>query len=158
MADKKYEKYLTKNLFRPSMDAERQMVSTRHLDDFVGKNFSLDCAFRTKPLLMIPKPHKHKFDQYICFLSANEDDVTDFDAEIEFTLGDEREKQVITSPTIAFIPAGMAHGPLNFVRVTKPVLFLDVAITHKYERSWEAEDFGEVEGGEGEGGDGGGGE
>jgi hypothetical protein len=156
MADKKYEKYLTKNIFKPFRDTERQMVSTRHLDDFVGNNFSLDCAFITKPLLMISKPHKHKFDQYICFLSANKDDVNDFDAEIEFSLGDEHEKQVITSPTITFIPAGTAHGPLNYVRVTKPVLFLDVAITHKYERSWEAADFGEVE--EGEGGDGGGGE
>ena len=59
MADKKYEKYLTKNIFRPFRDTERQMVSTRHLDDFIGKNFSLDCNFITEPVLMVPKPHKH---------------------------------------------------------------------------------------------------
>jgi len=139
MADTKYGKYLTTNCTRPSLEKDRLMISTRHLDDFVGKNFSIDCAFVMKPILMISKPHKHDFDQYINFFGANLDDISDFDAEIEISMGDEQEKQIITSPTIVYVPAGLAHGPLNFVKVNKPILFVDIAMTNKYYRVWEAE-------------------
>ena len=151
MAEKKYEKYLTKDCTRPAMD-ERPMISTRHLEHFVGGNFSIDCVFRKTPILMLTKPHKHDFDQYIMFFGANLDDISDFDAEIELSLGEEQEKQIINSPTIAYVPAGLVHGPLNFARVNKPVLFVDIAMSNKYYRVWEAEDPEEEGEGEGEGG------
>ena len=86
---------------------------------------------------MIPKAHKHDFDQYIMFFGANQDDIGDFDARIEMTLGEEKEMQIITSPTIVYVPAGMRHGPLNFAVINKPVLFVDVASSNKYYRVWE---------------------
>ena len=57
-----------------------------------------------------------------------------FDAEIELSLGEEQEKQIITSPTAAYIQAGLHHCPVNFAKVNKPVLFVDVAIIGKYSR------------------------
>jgi len=149
MAAKKYEKYLTKNLLRPTPDG-KHMISTRHLDDFVGSDFSIDCGFITQPTLMIPKAHKHDFDQYLCIFGTNLNDPGDFDAEIEYSLGEEHEKYIINSPTIVYVPAGLAHGPLNFARITKPVLFVDVAKSNNYYRTWEDEDP-EDEGDEGEG-------
>ena len=83
---------------------------------------------------MISQPHKHEFPQYLHFFSANPDDGKDFDAEIEISLGEEQEKHIITEPTAVYVPAGLHHGPLNFARVTKPVLFLDIAVTGKYSR------------------------
>jgi len=139
MAEKKYAKHLTKNPFWQAPSGAN-LVSTRHMEKFFGGAFSIDCAFITKPVLMITKPHKHDFDQYIMFFSANQDDVNDFDARIEMTLGDEREKQIITTPTIVYVPAGMAHGPLNFAKINKPVLFVDVGSSNKYYRVWEAEE------------------
>jgi hypothetical protein len=83
---------------------------------------------------MITQPHKHEFPQYLHFFSANTDDAIDFDAEIEITLGEEREKHIITSPTAVYVPAGLDHGPLNFKKINKPVLFVDIAVTGTYSR------------------------
>jgi hypothetical protein len=158
MADTKYGKYLTKTILTKTPDG-KPMISTRHLDDFVGNNFSIDCGFVTEPFLMIPQAHKHDFDQYLCILGANQNDPGDFDAEVEYSLGEEHEKHIINSPTIVFIPAGLAHGPLNFAKINKPVLFVDIAQSNKYYRIWEeGEPEEEGEGDAGEGGDGGGGE
>ena len=118
----------------------KPIVSTRQLDSYGGGNFSFDCIFITGPRLMIPHPHRHKFDQYLCFASSNPEDTQDFDAEIEISLGEEQEKHIINSPTIAHVPPGLDHGPLDFVRVSKPVLFIDVAIIGKYERVEEEKD------------------
>ena len=51
---------------------------------------------------------------------------------IEYYLGDEGEKLVITRPSIVFIPAGMTHCPLTYTRVDKPIIFQNVAFTTEY--------------------------
>ena len=112
----------------------RPIVSTREAKSFGGGNFSFECIFIPSPRLMITQSHQHEFDQYLCFCSANPDDPYEFDAEIELSLGEELEKQIITTPTIAHVPATLPHGPLNFLRVDKPMLFVDIALTGKYSR------------------------
>ena len=135
MAETKYGKYLTRDCVRPSPSRKGAFLSsTRHLKSFGGNNFSIDCIYITFPRVMITHPHRHEFDQYLCFFSTNPDDPADFDAEIELSLGEEQEKQIITSHTVAYIQAGLPHGPVNFAKVNKPVLFVDVAITGKYSR------------------------
>ena len=133
MSDTKYGKHLTTDCVHMGK-AGTIVSSTRHLESFGGGNFSLDCIHIKAPKLMIKQPHQHEFDQYLCFFSANPDDPADFDAEIELSLGEESEKQIITRPTVAHVPAGLYHGPLNFARINKPVMFVDVAITGKYGR------------------------
>src|SRR4030043_1599823 len=110
------------------------ITSTRHLEKFGGGHLSIDSIDIPRPHLMISQPHKHEFPQYLSFFSANPNDPKDFDAEIEITLGEEQEKHIIKSPTSAYIPAGLMHGPLNFARINKPVLFVDIAVTGKYSR------------------------
>jgi hypothetical protein len=80
-------------------------------------------AFILKPVLHDTEWHTHKVDEYITFLGGSFPDVFDFDAEIEFCMGEEAEKFVITAPTTIHIPTGIPHGPLNFKRVDKPVFF-----------------------------------
>jgi hypothetical protein len=61
--------------------------------------------------------------------------VHSFDAEIEFFMGptlNEMEKIVITKPTIIRIPKCMWHSPLDFKRMTKPVLFQAVSMHGKF--------------------------
>jgi hypothetical protein len=135
MARTKYGKYLTTEVIKEDPRKEGSHVtSTRHLESFGGGHLSIDSIYVTRPHLMITQPHKHEFPQYLSFFSANPTDAKDFDAEIEITLGEEQEKHIIKSPTAAYIPAGLLHGPLNFARIDKPVLFLDVAVTGKYSR------------------------
>jgi len=44
-------------------------------------------------------------------------------------------KQIIDSPTVVYIPAGLFHGPIVFTKVNKPVLFIDIAMTNQYGRA-----------------------
>lgn len=80
-------------------------------------------AFITAPVYHDKESHTHRVDEYIAFLGGNFPNVFDFEAEIEFCMGEEEEKFVITAPTVIHIPAGVPHGPLNFKRVDKPILF-----------------------------------
>ena len=134
MTEMKYSGYLSRNCVVSSKVSNHLMMSTRQMESFGDGNFSIDCIYVTSPRLMIDKPHQHGFAQYLCFFSANPDDANEFDAEIEFSLGEEGEKHRITSPTVAYIAAGLNHGPLNFARIGKPILFIDIAMSGRYAR------------------------
>src|SRR3972149_2861554 len=130
MARTKYGKYFTTEVVRGDpRNSGAQVTSTRHLEKWGGHELSIDAIYINRPHLMISQPHQHGFAQYLSFFSANPKETRDFDAEIEVSLGEEQEKHIINSPTALYIPAGLHHGPLNFVRVTRPVLFIDTAVT-----------------------------
>jgi hypothetical protein len=138
MAEKKYEKYLTTNCLQPHPTKEGVfLTSTRNLDWSCKGNYSIDCFFLADPRIMITQPHQHEFTQYLHFFSANPDDAKEFDAEVEISLGEDKnnmEKYTITVPTAVYIPAGLFHGPLNFKKINKPILFVDLALTGTYSR------------------------
>jgi hypothetical protein len=81
---------------------------------------------------MIKEPHKHDFDQFLCFLGGNPLDVGDFGAEAELWLGEEKGKHIINTTSIVHVPKGLIHGPLIFTRVDKPIVFLDIFPAPKY--------------------------
>jgi hypothetical protein len=143
MAASKYDKYFTDEVVFEAIDKDGKktghfLASTRHLQEkWGGGQLSVDCMHMTKPHVMISQPHKHEFAQYLHFLSENPNDARDFDAVIEFTVGDSPEngqKYIITKPTAVYVAAGLYHGPLIFKVINKPVLFIDVAATGKYSR------------------------
>jgi hypothetical protein len=134
MNETKYGKYLTRECVILSKITGLRMMSTRQIESFGEGNFSIDCMYIDSPRVMIDAPHKHEFAQYLCFFSANNKDVSDFDAEIEISLGEEQEKHLIASPVVAYIEAGLSHGPLNFAKVNKPLLFIDIAMSGRYSR------------------------
>lgn len=78
------------------------------------------------------EPHKHDFHQILCFVGGDPNNIRDFGAEIEVYLGEEMEKHVITTNTAITIPPGLYHCPINFVKVDKPVVFLEVMLVDKY--------------------------
>ncbi|MBN1177059.1 MAG: hypothetical protein JXA51_05200 [Dehalococcoidales bacterium] len=130
-----YDRYFTTEIVKDHPEGGgAHITSTRHLKDFGGGQLSIDCIYITSPHRMISQPHKHDFAQYLSFFSANPDDAKDFDAEIEMCLGKEQEKHIITRPTSVYVPAGLDHGPVNFAKINKPVLFLDIAVTGEYTR------------------------
>ena len=83
-------------------------------------------------------PHLHNYDKIFIFLGSNPDDMSEFDAEIHLSLGEEQEKYVITSPTAIYIPAGLMHCPLTWERVDKPVMFSEICMTPRYEPKKDA--------------------
>jgi hypothetical protein len=77
-------------------------------------------------------PHVHDFPIVMSFIGADSKNIKDFDAEIEFYIGG--EKQIITTTAIVSVPAGTAHCPLIFKRIGKPIVFLECMLTDNYQR------------------------
>jgi hypothetical protein len=71
--------------------------------------------------------HAHKFPEMLCFIGGNPKDITDFGAEVEFTLGGEKHK--INQMAVVSIPSNVEHCPINITKVTKPIIFLEVSLT-----------------------------
>jgi hypothetical protein len=96
-------------------------------DEVVPGAFYLECVWvMPRPKATTPrpagagvKPHAHDYDEVICFFGTDPADFYDLGAEVELTLGG--EKHTITKSCIVFIPKGLEHGPLNFIRVDRPV-------------------------------------
>ena len=97
-------------------------------------NLTMALSCITQPFLMIKEPHKHDFDQFLCFLGGNPMNFGDFGAEVEFFMGEEREKRIINATSIIFVPKGLVHGPLNFKIIDKPIMFLDIVMASSYAR------------------------
>ncbi len=80
----------------------------------------------TKPM-SFDHSHSHDFPEMLCFIGGDPLDITDFGAEIEFTLGG--EKHLITTPAVVSIPGGVEHCPIVIKKVSKPIVFLEVSLT-----------------------------
>lgn len=132
MEESKYGQWFFKNPIVAGKFCDRLIFYSRN---YVGeKNFSVLWNCITEPYLMVNDPHSHDFDQFLHFYSADSLHITDFQAEVEISLGEEQEKHVITEPTVLHIPAGLIHCPLNFKVVNKPVIFMNVALTPQYSK------------------------
>jgi hypothetical protein len=136
MGETKYGKYLMTKCLEPK-EAGRPGVSPFFLkaesaEDSGRVNLSIIGGYITEPYTMEPGSMVHDFDQCLLLIGANPDDMSEFDAEVELCLGEEREKHIINSATIVHIPAGLVHCPLNIAKVNKPILFMDISIVGKY--------------------------
>lgn len=63
--------------------------------------------------------HKHDYDEVLCLFGTNMDDPYDLCGEVEFWLED--EKFILTRSCIIFIPRGLQHCPLNFLKIDRPI-------------------------------------
>ena len=132
MAKDKYGKYFFKNPIMKGQFCPRLIFFSRQHKEVGEKNFSVLWNCITKPFLMVKDAHTHDFDQFLHFYGANSLDITEFDAVIEMSLGEEGEKHIITEPTVLHIPKDTIHCPLIFKVVNKPVIFMNVALTPQY--------------------------
>ena len=128
MAASKYEKYF----IREPIEIGKFAPNLRFSSDFPDTSFTIRWHLVAGPWLMEEKPHSHDFDQFSCFLGGNPKDIRDFGAEIELFLGEEQEKHIINTTTVVYVPRGLVHGPLNFKKVARPVMFINVPLASKY--------------------------
>jgi hypothetical protein len=136
MAETKYGKYILKKPLKKSKHAANPwpVVRMEGGRDFQGAPVVMVCGCISTPFVMTTEAHAHDFDQFFVFLGGNPQDMKDFGAEVELSLGEEGGKQIIDSTSVVYIPGGMLHGPLNFKKVDKPIIFMDVALTSTYVR------------------------
>ena len=130
MAAGKYDEYfvnepLGKGGFYPSIIANGAK-------DFGGAEFSLRLHYITEPGILVRKPHSHDFEQFYFFCNGDLANFRDFDAEVEFSMGEEADMHVISTPTAVHVPTGMIHGPMNFRRVDRPIIFIDALLSAQY--------------------------
>jgi len=162
----KYGKYIIdRNIKRPKEHPDEELKKSGsglvvYCDDDVIKGaFYLNCAIMThktadnatyRPemhgsdkgdaekydVTKIVKPHAHDFDEYIIFMGTNaEEDRRDLCGEVELWLGG--EKQLITKSCGVWVPAGLYHLPINFIRVDRPILFMTTAPTPLYTKEYD---------------------
>lgn len=108
------------------------VVIANGAEHYEGSEFSLRIHYITEPGILVKEPHAHDFEQFFFFLGADFADVKEFEAEVELSLGEEVEKHVITIPTTVHVPVGMIHGPLDFKKVEKPIIFIDTLLSAQY--------------------------
>ena len=132
MSKSKYEKYVLRNPYRTIFKLE----SVSAHDGELKCNMIMGYQPVDEPFVMPPKTHKHDFTQVLCFLGTNPLNVREFDAEIELTMGEEGEIVTINSPSMVTVPPGVYHCPLNFKRIGKPIIFMELMLTGNYERTY----------------------
>jgi hypothetical protein len=85
-----------------------------------------------KAYKMIPKAHKHNCAEILYFIGGNPMNFKDFGAEVEFVIGEEEEKHIITTTTWVYIPRNVPHCPLDFKRVDRPIMFGHIMFAPTY--------------------------
>ncbi|OGO30872.1 MAG: hypothetical protein A2Z29_01295 [Chloroflexi bacterium RBG_16_56_11] len=144
MAEMKTAKYIREAPTRPSNHKEvTSPIPTLTSDETYGnEGFQMYWEAVTVPFIMNPAPpHQHPFTQYLIFLGGDITNLTDLGGVVELTLsedGKNLEKHIITRATTVYIPAGLYHCPLEFTKVTRPILFIDMFFAAKYRKQTRA--------------------
>ena len=146
MAELKYEKYITENVVKKNRWGGEGIGLGAVPDDIVPAvaRMNLGISVIRKPYTFHEPTHKHIFTEYFFFLGSNPMDMNEFDADVEYSFGAEREKHVITSPTIVVAAPGVYHCPLNYARVGKPFYCLEAFMTSEYGGIDLGEDLTEI--------------
>jgi hypothetical protein len=128
MANRKYERNFISNPLIEGKDVKYRLFCQGSKTGLGGvmDNYWFRWNCIAKPVVMA-EPHSHDFDEILHFYGADASDVSDFQAIVEFSMGEEQEIYTITQPTIVYIPAGLVHAPINFKVVKKPVIFMNVS-------------------------------
>jgi hypothetical protein len=71
-------------------------------------------------------PHVHPKPEILFFIGTNMEDLSDLGAEVEISIGDEKEKHVFNKTTAVILPGGVSHCPLTITKVDRPFYLTDV--------------------------------
>ena len=74
--------------------------------------------------------HTHDFDETIAWVGSDPNDQYNLNGEIEFWI--DGKQNFIDRSFIAFIPAGVEHGPINIRRIDKPMFHFTAGMGKKY--------------------------
>jgi hypothetical protein len=136
MAKSEYAKYFQPAPIKQSIFKQitQPQLLASGKDVFGGANFTMCWVLFTEPFVFVEDAHAHKYEQFFCLLGGNPMNINEFEAEIWFYLGREKEKFVITSPTMIHVPSGILHCPLIIKSVTKPVMYMDFPISPSFDK------------------------
>ncbi|GGR13972.1 hypothetical protein ACFOE1_11800 [Agromyces mediolanus] len=76
------------------------------------------------------REHVHDYDEVLTWTGSDPGNPRDLGAEIYLEI--EGERRIITTSGSAFIPAGVKHCPLGFIRVDRPFTFSALSLAPEY--------------------------
>ncbi|MGD9142601.1 MAG: hypothetical protein PVG61_02000 [Dehalococcoidia bacterium] len=76
------------------------------------------------------KAHSHDFAEAVAYVGTDPSDPYNLNGEIEFWIDGKQNN--IDRSFIAFIPAGIEHGPLLFKRIEKPIFHFTSGMSRDY--------------------------
>lgn len=115
--------------------------------DLPGAKINMGWQVFTKPYRLEMESHHHDTDEYLFFLGAELPDlVGSFDGEIEYFMGEEKERHIITEATVLYIPAGLEHNPCDIRRLTKPMMFSALQLAPYFNGKYETMGYMEFRG------------
>ena len=138
MAASKYGKYVLREPKGkgppPRKNPEASGITlTEELPAGIG---GFDCNFNfvgiLAPHVLGDPPHKHDVDELLFFIPADAKTAPDLGGEVEVALGEGWEKQVINTPAIICLPAGVQHAPIYVKKVNRPFYFGHCLLASKY--------------------------
>jgi hypothetical protein len=89
-------------------------------------------GFTNRPSIRRSK-HTHDFDETLAFMGGDPEHPMDLNGEVELFIEDER--LLLTKSCLVYIPAGVNHCPMNFLRVDRPIFHFSVGTsTEAYQR------------------------
>ncbi|HEX7474753.1 MAG TPA: hypothetical protein VF318_02215 [Dehalococcoidales bacterium] len=71
--------------------------------------------------------HTHDFNQVILWMGSDLNDMGSLNAEIEFCLGEEKEKHIATTSSAIFLPQGFPHFPATITRMDRRFIMVTVS-------------------------------
>lgn len=135
MAKRKYDKYFIEYDPKqwtplPQIQEPSPMRIISRIDDHIIKGSFYYLVHWLLPGIPIPglghPPHIHKDAELLFHIGANPDDPMDLGAEVEFYVGPELERHIITRSTVVYIPPNFIHCPWKPLRSERPWLFIQV--------------------------------
>lgn len=132
MAESKYGKYILRDTGGKEAGSAMPGVIPAVLEgrkDWSGIRHRIDWKYISQPALLEKETHAHSFEEFWCFLGCDPAKPQEFGAEIEISLGKEGERHKIDAPSVVCISGGLEHGPLEFKKISRPVLFCDIYLS-----------------------------
>jgi hypothetical protein len=74
--------------------------------------------------------HTHNYDEVVAWVGTDPDDRYNLNGEIEIWI--DGKQNIIDRSFLAFIPAGVEHGPINMRRIDKPMFHFTAGMGKKY--------------------------
>jgi hypothetical protein len=138
MAESKYGKYILREPKGQGMPPRRPtqtsaITLTEELFSSFGK-FDINFNFvgTLAPHVLGDPPHKHDVDELLFFIPTDPENASDLGGEVEIALGEEWEKQTITTAAIICLPAGVQHAPIYMKKVNRPFYFGHCLLAARY--------------------------
>ncbi len=135
------------NLLSEQTWPKQQMVCRGESMGPDGANFCIFYYAVTSSYYMMEPAHAHVRDMWLINLGGNPLNVEEFDAEVSMWWGEEAEKLVMDSVSVAHVPPGLLHRGIFFDQVRRPHVHI-----HTYTAMGPVKDVVVDEGGSPKGG------